>query len=167
MKKSKVYSINHKIMKPAVFSQVYIHLVFSPRGREACIREEIQKEIYSYISKIITKKNHKSININGMPDHIHILVGFNQTTTISDLVRDIKRSSSLYINENKLVGTKFQWQEGYGVFSYSRSHLNRIYNYIENQKIHHQKRTFKDEYLESLQKFEIPYDTQYLFEFYD
>ncbi len=154
-------------MKPAVFSQVYIHLVFSPRGRDACIREEIQEEIYSYISKIITNKNHKSININGMPDHIHILVGFNQTTTISDLVRDIKRSSSLYINENKLVGSRFQWQEGYGVFSYSRSHLKRIYHYIENQKIHHQKRSFKDEYIESLRKFEIPYDNRYLFEFFD
>jgi REP element-mobilizing transposase RayT len=154
-------------MKPSVYSQVYLHLVFSPRGREASLRNEIQKEIYSYISKIIANKNHKSININGMPDHIHILVGFNQTTTISDLVRDIKRSSSLYINENKMIGTKFQWQEGYGVFSYSRSHLDRIYNYIENQKIHHQKKNFKDEYLGFLKKFEVPYDQRYLFEFYD
>jgi REP element-mobilizing transposase RayT len=154
-------------MKPAVFSQVYIHLVFSPRGREACLREEIQEEIYSYISKTITNKNHKSININGMPDHIHILVGLNQTQAISELVCDIKRSSSLYINEKKLIRTKFQWQEGYGVFSYSRSHLSRIYRYIENQKIHHQKRTFKDEYLESLQKFNIPFENSYLFEFYD
>ena len=154
-------------MKPAVFSQVYIHLVFSPRGRKACLREEIQEEIYSYISKIITNKNHKSININGMPDHIHILVGFNQTTAISDLVRDIKRSSSLYINENKLVGSKFQWQEGYGVFSYSRSHLEKIYRYIENQKTHHRKKNFKDEYREFLKKFDVPYDPRYLFEFYD
>jgi len=153
-------------MKPAVYSQVYIHLVFSPLGRNAYIREEIQKEIFCYISKTITNKNHKSINVNGMYDHIHILVGLNPSTSISDLVRDIKRSSSLHINANKLVGTKFQWQEGYGVFSYSRSQLPIIYNYIENQKTHHQKRTFKDEYIEFLDKFEIPFDERYLFEFY-
>ncbi|MCX6248380.1 MAG: IS200/IS605 family transposase [Bacteroidetes bacterium] len=154
-------------MKPSVFSQIYIHLVFSPRKREACLHEEIQKEVYSYISKTITNKNHKSINVNGMPDHIHILVGLNPSMTISDLVRDIKRSSSLYINENKLIATKFQWQEGYGVFSYSRSHLERIYHYIENQKIHHQRRNFKDEYMEFLKKFEIPFDNRFLFEFFD
>ena len=154
-------------MKPAVYSQIYIHLVFSPRGRDACIREEIQKEVYSYISRIITNKNHKSLNINGMPDHIHILVGLNPSVSISDLVRDIKRSSSRYINEQKLVGKKFQWQEGYGVFSYSRSQLPIISNYIENQKIHHQKRTFKEEYLEFLDKYEIPFDEQFLFQFYE
>ena len=154
-------------MKPAVYSQIYIHLVFSPRGRDACIREEIQKEVYIYISRIITNKNHKSLNINGMPDHIHILVGLNPSVSISDLVRDIKRSSSRYINEQKLVGKKFQWQEGYGVFSYSRSQLPIISNYIENQKIHHQKRTFKEEYLEFLDKYEVPFDEQFLFQFYE
>ena len=113
-------------MKPGVYSQIYIHLVFSPRGREACIREEIQKEVYSYISRTITNKQHKSLNVNGMPDHIHILVGLNPAVSISDLVRDIKRSSSLYINSQKLTAKKFQWQEGYGVFSYSRSQLPMI-----------------------------------------
>jgi putative transposase len=103
-------------MKPQVYSKLYIHLVFSPKGRNSCIREEIQKEVYSYISKTITNKKHKSLNVNGMPDHIHILVGLNPSVSISDLVRDIKRSSSLYINERKLIGTRFQWQEGYGVF---------------------------------------------------
>ena len=154
-------------MKPAVYSQVYIHLVFSPRGRDACIREEIQEEVYSYISKTITNKNHKSLYVNGMPDHIHILVGLNPSVSISDLVRDIKRSSALYINEQKLIGKKFQWQEGYGVFSYSRSHLPIISNYIENQKNHHQKKTFKEEYLEFLEKYEIPFDEQFLFQFYE
>jgi REP element-mobilizing transposase RayT len=154
-------------MKPAVYSQVYVHLVFSPRGRDACIPEEIQKEVYSYISKIITNKNHKSLNINGMSDHIHILAGLNPSVSISDLVRDIKRSSSLYINVRKLVPKKFQWQEGYGVFSYSRSHLPIISNYIENQKTHHQKRTFKEEYLEFLEKYEVPYEEQFLFQFYE
>jgi REP element-mobilizing transposase RayT len=166
MKNVTFFQNKSMIMKPAVFSQVYIHFVFSPRGREALIREEIQPEVYSYISKIITNKNHKSININGMPDHIHILLGLNPGTSISDLVRDIKRSSSLYINEQKLTPTKFQWQEGYGVFSYSRSHLQRIYAYIENQKIHHMKKTFQNEFIELIEKFEISYDKHFLFEFY-
>jgi putative transposase len=154
-------------MKPAVYSQVYIHLVFSPKGREACIHEEIQEEVYSYISRTITNKSHKSININGMPDHIHILVGLNTSVSISDLVRDIKRSSSLYINEKKLVLKRFHWQEGYGAFSYSRSQLPVIYRYIENQKVHHKKRTFKDEYLEFLERYEIAFDQRFLFDFYD
>jgi REP element-mobilizing transposase RayT len=125
-------------MKPAVYSQIYIQLVFSPRGRMSYLHQEIQAEIYSYISRTITNKKHKSININGMPDHIHILVGLNPSTSISDLVRDIKRSSSLYINEKKLVDAKFQWQEGYGAFSYGKSQLQKIYKYIEDQKTHHQ-----------------------------
>ena len=154
-------------MKPGLYSQVYIQLVFSPTGRSSCIREEIQKEVYSYISKTITNKNHKSINVNGMPDHIHILVGLNPASSISDLVRDVKRSSALYINEQKLISHKFQWQEGYGVFSYSRSQLPRIYRYIENQKAHHARKTFRKEYLEFLEKYEIEFDRRYLFDFYD
>jgi REP element-mobilizing transposase RayT len=154
-------------MKPAVYSQIYIHLVFSPKGRYASIRDEIQREVFGYISKTITNKKHKSLNVNGMPDHIHILLGLNPSVSISDLVRDIKRSSALYINEQKLIGTRFHWQEGYGVFSYSRSQLPVISNYIENQKNHHEKRTFKEEYLEFLKKFEVPYDEQFLFQFYE
>jgi putative transposase len=154
-------------MKPAVYSQVYVHLIFSPRGRDAFIGEEIQEQVFSYISKTITNKKHKSLYVNGMLNHIHILVGLNPSVSISDLVRDIKRSSSLFINERKLVPKKFQWQEGYGVFSYSRSHLPIISNFIENQKTHHQKRTFKEEYLEFLEKYEIPYEEQFLFQFYE
>jgi len=103
-------------MKPAVYSQIYIHLVFSPKGRDACIHEEIQPEVYSYISKIITNKSHKSININGMPDHIHILTGLNPSFSISDLVRDIKRSSSLYINEKNWLGPNFNGRKGTAYF---------------------------------------------------
>jgi putative transposase len=154
-------------MKPGIYSQMYVHMVFSPKGRNACIREEIQEEVFSYISKTITNKNHKSLNVNGMSDHVHILVGLNPTVSVSDLVRDVKRSSSLYINERKLVAGKFQWQEGYGVFSYSRSHLSMIYEYIENQKEHHRGRNFKEEYLEFLRKFEIPFEEKFLFRFYN
>ena len=102
-----------------------------------------------------------------MPDHIHILVGLNPASSISDLVRDVKRSSALYINEQKLRSHKFQWQEGYGVFSYSRSQLPGIYRYIENQKAHHARKTFRKEYLEFLEKYEIEFDRRYLFDFYD
>jgi len=153
-------------MKPAVYSQVYIHLVFSPKRREGCIYEEIQEEVFRYISRIITNKHHKSIAVSGMPDHIHILVGLNTSVSISDLVREIKRSSSLYINKKKLINIKFQWQEGYGAFSYSRSQLPIVFNYINNQKVHHKSKTFREEYIGCLEKYEVPFDEKYLFEFY-
>jgi putative transposase len=164
--------INHfkkkkQIMKPAVYSQLYIQMVFSPRGRNCCLREEIQDEIFRYISGTITNKKHKSINVNGMPDHIHILVGLNPSESISDLVADIKRSSSLHINEKKLITPQFNWQEGYGVFSYNKSQLSNVYKYIENQKKHHQKMTFREEYLDFLHRNDIPFDERFLFEFYD
>ena len=154
-------------MKPGVFSQVYLHFVFSPKGREACLRDEIQEEVFRYISRTLSNKKQKPLKINGMADHIHILVGLNTIVHLPDLVRDIKRSSSLYINERKLVPKKFQWQEGYGVFSYGRSQIPMISNYIANQKHHHRKRNFRNEYIEFLERFEISYDPQYLFEFYD
>ena len=154
-------------MKASNFILKFIFtLVFSPKGRESCICEEIQNQVYSYISKTITNKHHKSINVNGMPDHIHILIGLNTSESISDLVRDIKRSSSLYINNQKLVGRKFHWQEGYGAFSYSKSQLQVVYNYIQNQKTHHMKRTFKEEYLEFLEKYQIEFEDKFLFDFY-
>jgi REP element-mobilizing transposase RayT len=99
-----------------------------------------------------------------MRDHIHCFIGLKPAVAISDLVRDIKNNSSKFVNENKFVRGKFNWQEGYGVFSYSHSHLDKVYKYILNQEKHHQKRTFKQEYLELLKKFEIEYDEKYLFE---
>lgn len=154
-------------MKPNVYSQVYLHLVFSPKFRKALIKEDIQPAVYSYISGAISNKGFKSINVNGMSDHVHILVGLNPQVAVTDLVRDIKRSSSLYINENKLTSVKFQWQEGYGLFSYSRSHLGNIFNYIQNQKKHHAKSTFRKEYTGMLEKFEVDFDEKYLFEFFE
>ena len=102
-----------------------------------------------------------------MPDHIHAFVGLRPATAISDLVRDIKSNSSNYINDNRLVKGKFAWQDGYGVFSYSHSHIGTVYDYILNQEKHHRKKTFKEEYLELLQKFEVQYDEKYLFEWYN
>lgn len=154
-------------MKPGVFTQLYTHLVFAVKYRERLLKENQRPELFKYISGIVTNHKHKSIIINGMSDHVHILVGLNPDESISDLVREIKRSSSLFINERKWFVGKFGWQEGYGAFSYSRSQLDSIYNYILNQHVHHKKRTFREEYLELLKKFEIEYDEGYLFEFFE
>ncbi len=154
-------------MKPGVFTQLYIHLVFAVKYRERMLNENLQPELFKYISGIVSNKQHKSIIINGMPDHIHILIGLNPKESISILIRDIKRSSSLFINENKWFNGKFAWQEGYGGFSYSRSQLNNVYQYILNQQSHHKSRTFREEYMSLLEKFEIDYDDKYLFEFFD
>ena len=121
--------------------------------------------MHKYISGIIKEKEQKPIIVNGMPDHIHAFIGLKPSMRISDLVRDIKNNSSKFINEKGFVRGKFSWQEGYGVFSYSHSHIERVYNYILNQEEHHRKKTFKDEYLGLLRKFEIDFKEEYVFEF--
>lgn len=154
-------------MKSGAFSQLYIHLVFSPKHRVALINQEIERMLYPHIGQLLNNKGHKPININGMCDHVHILMGLNPKQAISDLIADIKRSSSLYINDQKVLRGNFAWQDGYGAFSYSKSHLNNIYEYIQNQKNHHKKRTFKEEYVDMLEKFDIEFKKEYLFEFFD
>ncbi len=154
-------------MKPGVFSQVYLHFVFSPLHHQSLLLEEYQTEIFSYISGIITNRKNKSIIINGMPDHIHILIGWNPSDHVPDLVACIKRESSKFINSKNWFRGKYYWQEGYGVFSYSRSQINRIYKYIADQKEHHKMRSFKDEYTGLLKKYEITYDEKYLFNFFE
>ncbi len=154
-------------MKPGVFTQLYIHLVFAVKYREALLAKEIRNEVFKYISGIITNRKHKSIIINGMPDHIHILIGGNPNDKISDLVGCIKRESSAFINGKDWYRGKFHWQDGYGAFTYGRSQLNDIYNYISNQEIHHKKSTFKEEYVGLLKKFQIEYQEKYLFDFFD
>jgi len=146
------------------FSQIYVQVVFAVKGRENLIREQWKDELHKYIAGIIKGKEQKSIIVNGMPDHIHAFVGLRPVMAISDLVRDIKNNSSNFINDKKFVRGRFSWQEGYGVFSYSHSHIERVYNYILNQEAHHKKKTFRVEYLELLKKFEIEYNEKYLFE---
>ena len=145
------------------FSQLYIHIVFAVKGRENLIGKTWKDDLHKYIAGIIKGKNQKPIIINGMPDHIHCFIGLKPTIAISDLVRDIKNNSSKFINDKKLVRGKFSWQEGYGAFSYSHSHIQNVYNYILNQKDHHKRKTFKEEYLELMKKFEIDYNEKYLF----
>ncbi len=146
------------------FSQIYIQVVFAVKGRESLIQTTWEEELYKYITGIIRNKGQKLLAINGMPDHIHILVGLKPSCCLSDLVREIKKSSNDFIKEKGFIKYKFNWQEGYGAFSYSHSALDNVIAYIENQKQHHRTKTFKQEYLEFLEKFKIEYKNEYLFE---
>nr|WP_294781435.1 IS200/IS605 family transposase [uncultured Flavobacterium sp.] len=146
------------------YSQLYIQIVFAVKGRQNLISLKWKDEIYKYITGIITNQKQKLIAINGMPDHIHILVGINPDVSLSDLVRDIKSSSSKFINEQNWINGKFEWQTGFGAFSYGHSQLTNVIKYIENQEEHHKKRTFKEEYIGFLKLFNIDYKNEYLFE---
>ena len=149
------------------FSQIYIQIVFAVRGRQNLIQPKWKDELHKYIAGIIQGKEQKSIIVNGMPDHIHAFVGLKPVMPISDLARDIKNNSSKFINEKGWLKQKFNWQEGYGAFSYGHSQINRVYNYILNQEQHHKKKTFRQEYLQFLKKYEIPFDEKYLFDWYE
>ena len=151
---------------PGTFSKIYIQVVFAVKGRENFISNSWRTDLHKYIAGIIKGKKHKSIIVNGMPDHIHAFIGLKPVMSISDLVRDMKNNSSNFVNDHKLVKGKFSWQDGYGAFSYSHSHIENVYNYILNQEHHHKKKTFKEEYLEFLKKFEVEYNEKYLFEWY-
>ena len=146
------------------YSQIYIQIVFSVKFRQNLIDESWEEKLYKYISGIIKGKGHKPIIVNGMPDHVHIFVGLKPSISISELVRDIKNNSSKYVNEQNLCSGKFQWQNGFGAFSYSKSHIDRVYRYIENQKEHHKKSTFKAEYYQLLQEHQINFEEKYLFD---
>jgi putative transposase len=145
------------------YSQVHLHFVFTVKYRTGIIRNEWKDRLYQYISGIVQKNEHKMIAINGMSDHIHMLVGFRMNQSIAGLMKDVKQFSSKWINENKLVPGRFEWQEGYGVFSYSMSHVKSVIDYILNQDQHHKKKTFLAEYKEFLEKFGIEYDERFIF----
>lgn len=146
------------------YSQIYLHIVFSVKGRQNLINQKWKAELHKYICGIINGKEQKVYAIGGISDHIHILVSIKPNIAISDLVRDIKANSSKWINEKGFLNGKFQWQEGFGAFSYSQSQLDNVIAYINNQEIHHQNKTFKEEYIELLQKFNVEFDKKYLFE---
>jgi REP element-mobilizing transposase RayT len=149
---------------PNTYTQIYIQIVFTVKGRENLISKNNREELQKYITGIVEARNTKLISIYCMPDHMHILIGFKPTTLLSDLVRDVKAGSSKFINDKKWVLGKFNWQEGFGAFSYSHSQLDNVIGYINNQEEHHKKKTFKEEYLEFLEKFHVSYDDKYLFE---
>ena len=149
------------------YTQLYAQIIFSPKGRQNLINKEIKNNIYKYMIGIIKNKKQKPIIINGMPDHVHIFIGFSPDIAISDLVRDIKSNTTTFINDQKLIRGDFAWQRGFGAFTYSKSQMHKIVNYIKNQEEHHRKKTFKEEYMEFLDRFGVNYENKYLFEWYD
>lgn len=146
------------------YSQIYIQIVFAVKGRENLISKENREELHKFITGIVSNRDQKLLAIFAMPDHVHIFLGMKPSISISDLVRDIKAGSSKFINDSKWINRKFNWQEGFGAFSYSRSHIDNVVKYILNQEEHHNKKTFREEYLDFLEKFEIEYDQKYVFE---
>jgi len=149
------------------FSQIYIQTVFAVENRQSLIKPNFKEELHRYITGIVRNQGQKLIAINGMPDHVHILIGLKPAMALADLVREIKANSTKFINEQGLVHGRFNWQEGYGAFSYGHSQLDRIIRYIQNQEAHHQKQSFKEEYMTLLRKFDIAFDDKYVFKFID
>jgi len=144
------------------YTQIHIHAVFAVQNRYSLIQKQWQEELYKYITGIIINNGHKLLQIGGMPDHVHILFGMRPTQSLSDLLKDIKRSSSKWVNENRLVKGKFSWQEGFGAFSYGKSQIKNVIHYIQTQEEHHTKKTFAEEYVEFLKIFNIEFDEKYI-----
>ncbi len=145
------------------YTQIYLQVVFAVEGRQSLIPASRNDELQKYITGIVTNQGQKLIAINNMPDHIHILIGLKPSIRLSDLVRDIKAFSSKFINEQRWVAGRFSWQEGFGAFSYGHSQLGSVIRYIENQQIHHRRRTFAEEYEKLLERFKVPYEQRYVF----
>ncbi len=146
------------------YTQIYIQIIFAVQNRNALIDPTWEVELFKYITGIVTNKGQKMLQINGTRNHIHFFIGMKPTCQLSDLVREVKKSSDKFIQENKFTRFKFIWQEGFGAFSYSHSQLTDVIQYIEKQKERHKKRTFRDEYMAYLKAFEIEFKNEYLFE---
>ena len=147
------------------FSQLYIQAVFAVKGRDNLLHPAWRQEAFKYMAGILKNKGQKPIIVNGMSDHAHLLFGLKPVVAIADVVRDVKNNASNFINDHHWVRGRFAWQEGYGAFSYSHTHVQKVYDYILNQEEHHRVRTFREEYLAFLQKFQIEYDEKYVFDF--
>ena len=146
------------------YTQLYFHIVFAVKGRSNYISEQWKDELYKYISGIIANKNQKLMIVNGMPNHIHLLIGTKPNCNLSDLIRDIKANSSKWINEKKFTNFHFEWQTGFGAFTVSQSVVPKVIEYIKNQEEHHRKKTFKEEYVEFLKAYQIDFKDEYLFD---
>jgi len=149
------------------YSQIYIQIIFAVQNRKALIQPDWETELYKYITGIVQNKGQKMLAINGTSNHIHFFIGMKPSCCLSDLVREIKKSSNSFIKEKNFSKFHFQWQEGFGAFSYGHSQLTEVIHYIERQKEHHKKRTFKSEYLAFLKAFDIDFKDEYLFQWFD
>jgi REP element-mobilizing transposase RayT len=145
------------------YTQIYVHVIFAVEGRQNLIAPEHNDELQKYITGIVSGQKQKLIAINNLPDHVHLLVGLKPGVVLSDLVRDIKANSSRFINEKRWVAGRFGWQEGFGAFSYARSQLDTVIRYVHDQQKHHAKKSFREEYIELLEKFGVAYDERYIF----
>jgi putative transposase len=148
------------------YTQIHIHAVFAVKYRMALINPEWKEQLCKYITGILQNNGHKMLAINGVQDHIHVFFGLNTDQSIAMLMQDIKSNSSGWINKSGFLQTRFQWQSGYGGFSYSHSQIDRVVKYILHQEIHHKRQSFRDEYLKILKQFGVEYDEKYLFEFF-
>ncbi len=149
------------------YTQLNIHAVFVVKGRANLLNDKIRHDVFRYISGILKNLGQFPLAVNGYKDHVHIFFEMSTTKSLSDILRDVKSNSSKWINENSLIKGRFEWQEGYAAFSYAKSQRNTVIRYIENQEQHHKRRSFRDEYLDLLKKFDMEYNVDYLFEFYD
>jgi putative transposase len=145
------------------YTQIHLQLIFAVQNRGSLIDPEWENQLHKYLTGIVQNHDHKMLIVNGMPDHLHLVIGMRPVQSLSNLMQIVKKDSSKWINDNQFVKGKFSWQEGYGAFSYSKSQLPRLINYVENQKSHHAKKTFLKEYVEFLDKFEVAYEDRYLF----
>jgi putative transposase len=145
------------------YRQIYIQTVFAVKKRDATINKEWSKDLFAVIGNLINEEGGKTYLVNGIFDHVHCFFGVKPSVLVSDVMKTAKAKSSKWVNDNKLTKTHFEWQEGYGAFSYSHSQKDAVYKYVENQEEHHKLRTFREEYLDFLIKFDVPYDERYIF----
>jgi REP element-mobilizing transposase RayT len=146
------------------YSQIYIHVIFAVKGRRSLLQKPWRDEVFKYMAGIIKNKDQKAIIVNGVDDHTHLLVGLTPAMCLSDLIRDVKNNSTNFINKQKWILERFNWQEGYSAFSYSHSQISSVYNYILNQETHHSKKSFREEYYKFLKMYEIKFDQKYVFD---
>ena len=145
------------------YSKLHVQFVFAVKYREALIGQDWREDLHKYITGIFQQNDHKMLQINSMPDHIHIFIGMRPHQAISTMIQNVKTESSRCINARRLCKRSFNWQDGYGAFSYSKSHVPAVIRYIQNQEIHHRKETFLEEYRRMLKLFEIDHDDKYIF----
>lgn len=146
------------------YHQIYLQTVFAVKYRLAVIDKSWRSRLFGVIGNLINEANCKTIIVNGVEDHVHCFIGLKPVVSVSELMKTVKAKSSKYINDHSLMPARFEWQEGYGVFSYGQSQVDKVYKYIQNQEEHHKKQTFRDEYLGFLKKFKVEYDEQYIFQ---
>jgi REP element-mobilizing transposase RayT len=146
------------------YHQIYLQTVFAVKYRNAVILKDWKSKLFGVIGNLINETNCKTIIVNGVEDHVHCFLGLKPVVSVSELMKTVKAKSSKYINDHKLTPQRFEWQEGYGVFSYSQSQVDKVYRYVLNQEVHHRRQPFREEYLEFLKNFKIEYDEQYIFQ---